>query len=200
MQGDYIRRASEIAKDIDPTRPTSIAFAGYPSAGCQGEYGPLDIVGVNEYYGWYPGPGGKLFDRDGLSGYLDSVRRCYPRHAIVVTEFGAEANREGPAEEKGTWAFQQDFVNFHLGVLASKPWLSGGDLLGAQRVPGQARLGGRQPAPGAAGAPEGAADLRRDVAQARVGGRPAVLQRHEPVPVAVSASARAPGGVPGPAR
>ena len=126
VQGDYIRRANQIAKDIDPTRPTSIAFAGYPSAGCQGEYGPLDIVGVNEYYGWYPGPGGKLFDRDGLSGYLDSVRRCYRRHAIVVTEFGAEANREGPAEEKGTWAFQQDFVNFHLGVLASKPWLSGG--------------------------------------------------------------------------
>jgi beta-glucuronidase len=126
VQGDYIKRANDIAKDIDPTRPTSIAFAGYPSAGCQAEYGPLDIVGVNEYYGWYPGPGGKLFDRDGLSGYLDSVRRCYRRQAIVVTEFGAEANREGPAEEKGTWAYQRDFVNFHLGVLASKAWLSGG--------------------------------------------------------------------------
>ncbi len=126
VQGDYIRRASAIAKDIDPTRPTSIAFAGYPSAGCQGEYGPLDIVGVNEYYGWYPGPGGRLFDRDGLSAFLDSVRRCYRRKAVVVTEFGAEANRDGPAEEKGTWTFQQDFVKYHLGVLASKSWLSGG--------------------------------------------------------------------------
>jgi beta-glucuronidase len=125
VQGDYIRRASQIAKDIDPTRPTSIAFAGYPSAGCQPEYSPLDIVGVNEYFGWYPGPGGKLFDRDGLSGYLDQVRRCYPRHAIVVTEFGAEANREGPVEEKGTFGYQRDFLNFHLGVFASKPWLSG---------------------------------------------------------------------------
>jgi len=125
VQGDYIRRANEIAKDIDPTRPTSISFAGYPSAGCQTEYSPLDIVGVNEYYGWYPGPGGKLFDREGLGAYLDSVRRCYPRHAILVTEFGAEANREGPVEEKGTWAFQQDFVNYHLGVFATKSWLSG---------------------------------------------------------------------------
>jgi beta-glucuronidase len=125
VQGDYIRRASAIAKDIDPTRPTSIVFAGYPSAGCQSEYKPLDIVGVNEYYGWYPGPGGKLFDRDGLGAYLDSLRRCYPHHAIVVTEFGAEANRDGPAEEKGTYAYQRDFVNFHLGVFASKPWLSG---------------------------------------------------------------------------
>jgi beta-glucuronidase len=125
VQGDYIRRASEIAKDIDPTRPTSIAFAGYPSAGCQSEYAPLDIVGVNEYYGWYPGPGGKLFDREGLSGYLDQVRRCYPRHAVLVSEFGAEANRDGPVEEKGTYAFQQDFVNYHLGVFATKRWLSG---------------------------------------------------------------------------
>ncbi|HKG64562.1 MAG TPA: glycoside hydrolase family 2 TIM barrel-domain containing protein [Solirubrobacteraceae bacterium] len=125
VQGDYIKRASAIAKDIDPTRPTSIAFAGYPSAGCQGEYKPLDIIGVNEYYGWYPGPGGKLFDRDGLSGYLDQVRRCYPRHAIAVTEFGAEANREGPVEEKGTYGYQRDLVNFHLNVFASKPWLSG---------------------------------------------------------------------------
>ena len=44
---------------------------------------------------------------------------------IVVSEFGAEANRDGPVEEKGTYAFQQDFVNYHLGVYATKPWLSG---------------------------------------------------------------------------
>ena len=40
-----------------------------------------------------------------------------------MTEFGAEANRDGPVEEKGTYAFQQDFVNYHLGVYATKPWL-----------------------------------------------------------------------------
>jgi beta-glucuronidase len=125
VQGDYIKRAAEIAKDIDPTRPVGIAFAGYPSAGCQSEYAPLDVLGVNDYFGWYPGPGGQLFDRSRLSGYLDSVRSCYRRQAIVVTEFGAEANRDGPVEEKGTYAFQQDWINFHLGVFASKPWLSG---------------------------------------------------------------------------
>jgi beta-galactosidase/beta-glucuronidase len=125
VQGDYIRRAAGIAKDIDPTRPVGIAFAGYPSAGCQSEYAPLDVLGVNDYFGWYPGPSGQLFDRTRLSDYLDSVRRCYPRQAIMVTEFGAEANREGPIEEKGTWAFQQEWINYHLGVFASKPWLSG---------------------------------------------------------------------------
>jgi beta-glucuronidase len=125
VQGDYIRRAVRQAKALDPTRPVSYAFAGYPSAGCQPEYAPLDILGVNEYFGWYPGPSGQLADRELLSAYLDSVRACYGDKALLVTEFGAEANRSGPVEEKGTFEFQQDFVNFHLATYAQKPWLSG---------------------------------------------------------------------------
>ena len=125
VQGFYIRRARNLAKRLDPTRPVGIAVAGYPSVGCQGEYGPLDVIGVNEYFGWYPGPSGQIFDRTRLSAYLDAVRACYPNKAVFVSEFGAEANRDGPVEEKGTWLFQQDFVNFHLGVFATKPWLAG---------------------------------------------------------------------------
>ncbi|HWM07885.1 MAG TPA: glycoside hydrolase family 2 TIM barrel-domain containing protein [Solirubrobacteraceae bacterium] len=124
-QGTYIRRAKRAARELDPTRPVGLAVAGYPGAGCQARYGPLDVVGVNDYFGWYPGPSGTLFDRGRLSPYLDSLRRCYPSDAIMVTEFGAEANRAGSVEDKGTYAFQQDFVNYHLSVFATKPWLSG---------------------------------------------------------------------------
>ena len=124
-QGAYIRRAKRLARQLDPTRPVGLAVAGYPGAGCQQRYGPLDVVGVNDYFGWYPGPMGSLFDRDRLSSYLDSLRRCYPREAVMITEFGAEANREGSVEDKGTYAFQQDFVNYHLSVFSTKPWLSG---------------------------------------------------------------------------
>jgi beta-glucuronidase len=124
-QGTYIRRAEKLTDELDPTRPVGLAVAGYPGAGCQARYGPLDVVGVNDYFGWYPGPSGSLFDRDKLSAYLDSLRRCYPNDAIMVTEFGAEANREGSVEDKGTYAFQQDFVNYHLSVFATKSWLSG---------------------------------------------------------------------------
>jgi len=125
VQGAYIKAAVETAHALDPTRPVGLAVAGYPSAGCQPEYGPLDVIGINDYFGWYPGPNGQIADRTLLPDYLDSVRQCYPNKAIVVSEFGAEANRDGPVEEKGTYAFQQDFVNFHLGVFATKPWLSG---------------------------------------------------------------------------
>jgi hypothetical protein len=125
VQGFYIADAVKRAKALDPTRPVGLAVAGYPSAGCQSEYAPIDVIGINDYFGWYPGPNGQIADRTLLSDYLDSVRQCYPSKAIVISELGAEANRDGPVEEKGTYAFQQDFVNFHFGVFATKPWLSG---------------------------------------------------------------------------
>jgi beta-glucuronidase len=121
----YIKAAVHAAHRLDPTRPVGLAYAGYTSVGCQAAYAPLDVLGVNDYFGWYVGPGGQIFDETKLPAFLDSVRACYPRQAIVVTEFGAEANRDGPPEEKGTYAYQQGFVNYHLGVFASKPWLSG---------------------------------------------------------------------------
>jgi beta-glucuronidase len=125
VQGDYIERAVRQAKALDPSRPVGLAVAGYPSAGCRPQYATLDVIGINEYFGWYPGPNGQIADRDALPDYLDSVHACYPSKAIFVSEFGAEANRDGPVEEKGTFQYQQDFVNYHLAVHGSKPWLSG---------------------------------------------------------------------------
>jgi beta-glucuronidase len=125
VQASYIARAVKQAKALDPTRPIGLAVAGYPSAGCRPQYAPLDVLGINEYFGWYPGPNGQIADRDAVSDYLDSVRACYPKKALMISEFGAEANRDGPLEEKGTYSYQQDFVNYHLGVYATKPWLSG---------------------------------------------------------------------------
>jgi len=125
VQGYYIQRAVKLAKSIDPTRPVGLAVAGYPSAGCQPEYAPLDVLGINEYFGWYSGPNGQIADQSTLSDYLDSVRQCYPNKAIVITETGAEANRDGPVEERGTYQFQSAFANYHYGIYATKPWLSG---------------------------------------------------------------------------
>ncbi len=125
VQQSYIERAVSQAKALDPSRPVALAVAGYPSAGCRAQYAALDVIGINDYFGWYPGPNGQIADRDALPDYLDSVRACYPNKAIFASEFGAEANRDGPVEEKGTFSYQQDFVNYHLGVYAQRPWLSG---------------------------------------------------------------------------
>ena len=121
----YFDQGAALVKSLDPTRPVSLAVQGYPQAGAQSAYGPIDLLGINSYFGWYPGPGGSVADRDRLSEYLDLARGWYPNKALMVTEFGAEANRSGPFEERGTYEFQNDLLDFHLSTYATKPWLSG---------------------------------------------------------------------------
>jgi beta-glucuronidase len=38
--------------------------------------------------------------------------------------FGAEANRSGPLDEKGTYDFQKEFMRFHLATYAKRPWIN----------------------------------------------------------------------------
>jgi beta-glucuronidase len=121
----YYTRGARLVKRLDPTRPVSYVLQGYPLAGKQSAYRAFDLIGVNSYFGWYPGPGGSVADRDELSEFLDLIRSWYPSQAIMITEFGAEANRSGPFEERGTYEFQSEFYDFHLRTYATKPWLSG---------------------------------------------------------------------------
>ena len=113
------------ARDGDPDRPVAADILGHPGVPAQEAYRVLDLLGVNAYFGWYPGPGGSTADQRALGPYLDTLRQTYPDHAIVLTEFGAEANREGPADEKGTYAFQAAYVRRHLDIAGKRPWLGG---------------------------------------------------------------------------
>jgi beta-glucuronidase len=121
----YIRQAAATGRHVDPTRPVGIDIVGYPDIPCQRAYNRLQIIGFGNYFGWYTGPAGQLADRDLTSEYMDSLRACYPNKAIIMSEFGAEANRDGPKDEKGTYAFQNDWITYQLGVMQSKSWLSG---------------------------------------------------------------------------
>jgi beta-glucuronidase len=121
----YISNTVALAHTLDPTRPVAMSISDWPGLACQKAYGPLDVIGVNEYFGWFDAGGGATDDRDALSPFLDTVRACYPTKALFVSEFGFDSNRDGPVEERGTYEFQSNTVAFHLGVFASKPWLSG---------------------------------------------------------------------------
>jgi beta-glucuronidase len=93
--------------------------------GCWSAYKPLDVIGGNEYFGLFNEGGGSTDDRAQLGPFLDEFRGCYPNKALFVTEFGFDGNRDGPVEEYGTYQFQSNMLAYHLGVFASKPWLSG---------------------------------------------------------------------------
>ena len=124
-QAAYLASAATRARQLDPSRPIGLAVGGPSRGSCQKAYAPLDVLGLNDYYGWYPGDSGSTADRELLSESFDIERACYPKKAMMVTEFGVEASRAGPAEDHGTWAFANDIIKFHMGVFASKPWLSG---------------------------------------------------------------------------
>jgi beta-glucuronidase len=125
-QAHYIAAAAALVRQLDPTRPVGLAIKDWPGLGCQAAaYAPLDVVGVNEYFGWFDVGGGVTDDRDALGPFLDTVHQCMPNKAIIITEFGVDGNRDGPVDERGTYAFQTNTVAYDLGVFAARPWLSG---------------------------------------------------------------------------
>jgi beta-glucuronidase len=121
----YINAAAALAHTLDPTRPVGLATSAWPGLACQASYGPVDVLGWNEYFGWFSAGGGTTDDRDALGPFLDTLRACYPGKPLVITEFGFDANRSGPVEERGTYQFQANTVAFHLNVFAQKSWLAG---------------------------------------------------------------------------
>ena len=106
----YLEKAQEIARDLDPTLPISVDINGRPHHPEQFTYHAFDILGINQYFGWYEW----VSNFDDLPLYLQEMRDLYPQLALVMTEFGAEARPEradAPADVKGSYAFQ----TFHLG-------------------------------------------------------------------------------------
>ncbi len=124
----YIRSGVALVHRLDPTRPAAMAIMGIPGKVCDPAYRPLQVIGANEYFGLFDEGGGLTDDRDALGPFLDEFRACHPSQALMVTEFGFDGNRSGPVEEYGTYDFQANMLAYHLGVMASKGWLSGAVL------------------------------------------------------------------------
>ncbi|MGI8902621.1 MAG: glycoside hydrolase family 2 protein [Solirubrobacteraceae bacterium] len=155
----YIAGAAALAHQLDPTRPVSMAIDDFPGVACQPAYAPLDLLGFNEYFGWFDAGGGTTDDRAALSPFLDSLRKCYPTKPLMVTEFGFEANRHGPVEERGTYEFQANAIAYHLRVMASKRWLSGAIYFALQNFAARPGWGGGDPRPDPPFVQKGLVDL-----------------------------------------
>jgi beta-glucuronidase len=156
----YIAGASALAHKLDPTRPVGMAVSSWPGVACQSAYGPLDVIGFNDYFGWFDAGGGTTDDRDALGPFLDFFHTCYPTKPLFVTEFGFEGNRPGPVEERGTYSFQTDALAYHLRVFASKPWLSGAIYFVLQDFAARPGWGGGNPVPNPPFVQKGVFDLQ----------------------------------------
>jgi beta-galactosidase len=104
----FLVAAERIARDLDPTLPISVDIKGRPGFPEQFTYHRFDMLGINQYFGWYSW----VEDFSLLEPYLLEMHDLYPEHALVMTEWGAEARPElaaAPPDLKGGYAFQ----NFH---------------------------------------------------------------------------------------
>jgi Glycosyl hydrolases family 2, TIM barrel domain/Glycosyl hydrolases family 2, sugar binding domain/Glycosyl hydrolases family 2 len=120
----FLSRAQKIARDLDPTLPISVDVKGRPGFPEQFIYLKYDMLGINQYFGWYSW----VADFSTLEPYLLEMRDIYPDLALVMTEFGAEARpnqRNEPIDQMGSWAFQAFHLNRTLEVADRQPWLSG---------------------------------------------------------------------------
>jgi beta-galactosidase/beta-glucuronidase len=105
----YLEAAQREARELDPTLPISVDINGRPHHPEQFTYHDFDMLGINQYFGWYRW----VANFDDLPLYLQEMRDLYPQLALVMTEFGAEARPElanASPSLKGSYGFQ----SFHL--------------------------------------------------------------------------------------
>src|SRR4051812_26810535 len=124
--GRYLDAARRLTEDLDPSVPPAVDLLSYPGLARQKTYARFPLLGINSYFGWYAGKADHpTDDLDALRPYLIRTHAMYPRSAMVMTEFGAEATEHGPPTEKQTYAFQSRFVDQTLRIVGSLPFMGG---------------------------------------------------------------------------
>ncbi len=120
----FLIDAAEAARDLDPTIPISLDIKGRPGFGEQFVYQRFDMLGINQYFGWYPW----VEDFNTLEPYLREMHDLYPGTALVMTEFGAEGRPDMAGEDpavKGSYGFQTMHVARTLDLVDRLPFMNG---------------------------------------------------------------------------
>ncbi|MDP9135835.1 MAG: hypothetical protein M3N56_13540 [Actinomycetota bacterium] len=120
----FILAAVEAARDLDPLVPIALDIKTRPWLPRQSTYDALDLIGINQYFGWYPW----VEDFGGLEPFLNLMQSYYPNKALVMTEFGAEGRPDmaaEPVDVKGSYAFQANHVAQTMDLVDRLPYMSG---------------------------------------------------------------------------
>ena len=127
-----LKELNQLAHDLDPTRPTTLATCCEQHALAPGATVPItgavtDLSGANRYFGWY-------YDKPSdLGPHLDALHRTRPTQPMAVTEYGAggavslhsdnalggpESRNRPQAEEYESYIHEQNWS-----TLRSRPYL-----------------------------------------------------------------------------
>jgi beta-galactosidase len=120
---DFAAAENRLAHEEDPTRPTTMAIHGSADYDLSGVAEVTDVVGVNEYSGWYSG----VFE--GFGRGLDRRHAEHPDQPIFVSEYGAENDERVNSLEPERFDFSNSWLRmFHesyLRQIDARPWLAG---------------------------------------------------------------------------
>ena len=119
---DNHRELQKLVKELDPTRPTTMA-----NYACCGPFNPVtkisDIIAWNLYLGWYV-PG--LFLNDLFMKFYHFV---YPKRALGYSEYGAEGmpnlHSEHPRRGDNTEEYQNIYHEYMLECFKRHPFMWG---------------------------------------------------------------------------
>jgi len=120
----FLLGALKAARDLDPLLPISLDIKTRAVLPRQRTYEQFDLIGINQYFGWYPW----VEDFNALEPFLRQMRINYPEQALVMTEFGAEGRPDmaaSPAGTKGSYAFQANHVARTVDLVDRLPFMSG---------------------------------------------------------------------------
>jgi hypothetical protein len=122
----YLAAAIPLARRLSPGTPVGLDVYCYTNEPAQPIYRKLDVLGIDDYFGWGTGPAGhSIADFNQLAPYLELQHSRYPDQALVISEYGAEAFYDGPATTKGTYEFQDNYIQQTYGVLDQLPFMNG---------------------------------------------------------------------------
>ena len=120
----FLKQLAQDARELDSTRLITSALNHTDNTAADertlsdplGEV--LDVVGLNEYLGWY---GGRPEDADKLQWKVNWNK------PLIVSEFGGGApyGRHGDADERWTEEYQQNLYQHQLGMVERMPNLAG---------------------------------------------------------------------------
>ncbi|WP_426484887.1 glycoside hydrolase family 2 TIM barrel-domain containing protein [Flavobacterium sp. 2] len=121
------QKLENVTREEDPTRYTMLpnhgAFDLYNSVGLTKI--PM-IVGWNLYHGWYNGEFG------GLEKFLENHHRVLPDKPMVITEFGADADRrmrsDNPKKFDKTMDYAMLYHKHYLNAIENLDYVAGGTI------------------------------------------------------------------------
>lgn len=121
---EYTQRMHDTAKDIDPARATMLpCHTAYNFYQENGLFNITDILGFNNYDGWYQGEFSD-FERN-----LDYWHSRYPEKPFFISEYGADNDVRVHSFEPVRFDYSEEYsTNFHrhyLPAILERPYING---------------------------------------------------------------------------